>query len=181
MAVIVASSNGTVATRPKRRLSPPWRKAVVLVHVVSSVGWLGVSAGFVVLTLALLGTRDAATLRGGYALHELMVSWLARPAALITLFTGLVLSFGTPWSLFRCWWVPTKLVLVVATIVVTIANSPTLLRYTVQHADATGSPEYLSAQRWLVAMAVYHVVMISAAAVLSVFKPGGRLARRRVR
>lgn len=89
---------GALRRRPPR-LSRDWRKAVVLVHVVGSVGWLGVTATFLVLTLALLGNRDAATLRSGYAVHELMVTWLARPAALLTLGTGLVLSFGTPWGL----------------------------------------------------------------------------------
>ena len=34
-------------------------------------------------------------------MHELMVTWLARPAALLTLGTGLLLSFGTQWVLTR--------------------------------------------------------------------------------
>lgn len=155
-----------------------WRKLVVLVHVVGSVGWLGVSAGFLVLTLALHGEPDPAVLRSGYALHELTVTWLARPAALLTLFTGLVLALGTRWGLTRHWWVPAKLALLVATVVGTISVSPELLRYAVEHAESAGTPEYLRAQKILVLMALYHVGMIGAAATLSVFKPGGRIPRR---
>lgn len=148
-------------------------------HIVGSIGWLGVTATFVVLTLALLDISDPATLRSGYAMHELMVTWLARPAALLTLGTGLVLSFGTPWGLHRYWWVLAKLVLLVATVVVTVSVSPELLGYAVEHAGSVGTPAYTGAQRTLVLMALYHVVMIGAAAALSVYKPGGRLRRPR--
>ncbi|MGH3586277.1 MAG: DUF2269 family protein [Pseudonocardia sp.] len=170
--------------RPKARsgrvlplLQPVWRKLVVLAHVVGSVGWLGVSAGFLVLTLALHGESDPATLRFGYSLHELTVAWLARPAALLTLFTGLVLALGTRWGLTRHWWVPAKLALLLATVVVTISVSPEMLRYAVERAETAGTPDYLRAQSVLVAMAFYHVGMIGAAAALSVFKPGGRTLR----
>lgn len=153
----------------------------MFVHIIGSVGWLGVTATFVVLTLSLLGTEDAATLRLGYGIHELMVTWLARPAALLTLGTGLVLAFGTPWGLTRFWWVPTKLLLLVATVALTVSVSPDMLGYVVAHAEAAGTPDYAQAQRILVLMALYHVGMIGAAAALSVYKPGGRLRRGRSR
>src|SRR5918998_374114 len=138
-----ASTRSVRASRHRRsRLSPRWRKATVLLHIVGSVGWLGVTATFVVLTVALLDSRDPATLRSGYAVHELMVTWLARPAALLTLGTGLVLSFGTQWRLTRYWWVLAKLVLLVATVVVTVSVSPELLSYAVDHAESVGSPAY---------------------------------------
>lgn len=162
----------------RRRLSRRWRNAVVLAHVVGSVGWLGVSATFVVLTLALLGSGDAATVRTGYALHELMVTWLARPAALLTLGTGLMLSFGTGWRLTRYWWVSVKLVVLVTTVAVTVSRSPELLRHAIEQAGSVGAPAYTAVQHALVVMACFHVVMIGAAAALSVYKPGGRRPRR---
>ena len=155
-------------------LSGAWRKAVVLVHIVGSVGWLGVTATFVVLTISLLAVRDAATLRSGYAVHELMVTWLARPAALLTLGTGLLLSFGTQWGLTRYWWVLAKLVLLVATVAVTVSISPDTLAFAITYAEASGTPPYTEAQYVLVALAFFHVAMIGAATALSVFKPGRR-------
>lgn len=118
--------------------------------------------------------RHRRSLRVGYAVHELMVTWLARPAALLTLGTGLVLSFGTPWRLTRYWWVATKLVLLVATVVVTVSLSPETLDYVIDRADAVGTPAYTDAQALLVLLAFYHVVMIGAAVALSIFKPGAR-------
>lgn len=38
-------------------------------------------------------------------------------------------------------------------------------------------PAYTAAQRTLVLMALYHVMMIGAAVALSIYKPGGRLRR----
>jgi hypothetical protein len=150
---------------------------VVLVHIVGSVGWFGVTATFVVLTISLLPVRDAATLRSGYAVHELLVTWLARPAALLTLGTGLLLSFGTQWGLTRYWWVLAKLVLLVATVAVTVSISPDTLAFAITHAEAGGTPAYTEAQYALVALAFFHVAMIGAAAALSVFKPGRRRGR----
>jgi hypothetical protein len=109
--------------------------------------------------------------------HELLVVWLARPAAIGVACTGLLLavtagSYREPrWWL---WWVPAKLALVVATVVVTVGVSPEALRVAVDRADTVGSPAYTDTQYALVLVAFYHVVMITAAAALALFRPGGR-------
>lgn len=164
--------------RSTSRLPRGLRNVILLVHVAAAVGWLGVTSTFLVLTVSLLDSRDPATLRVGYAVHELMVTWLARPAALLALGTGLVLAVGTGWSPVRHWWVPAKLALLVATVVLTITVSPTLLPYAVEHAADAGTPAYTDAQQTLVLMALYHVVMIGTALALAVFKPGRRERRR---
>jgi hypothetical protein len=165
-------------TRRPAGLPAAWRKALLLAHILASVGWLGVTATFVVLTFALLGVRDPAVLRSGYVAHELLVTWLARPAALATLGTGLVLALATPWGLLRHWWVPAKLLLLVATVALTVTVCPDTLKYVVDDAEAVGTATYTGAQHTLLLMALYHVVMIGAAAALSVFKPGGRIRAR---
>ncbi len=173
------SAEAVELPRLRARLPRNLHKVIFLVHIAAAVGWLGVTSTFLVLTVSLLGRRDAATLRTGYAIHELIVTWLARPAALVTLGTGLVLALGTGWGRFRHWWVPAKLVLLVATVALTVTVSPTVLPYAVEHADTAGTPAYSDAQHTLVLMALYHVVMISTAAGLAVFKPGGRRRRPR--
>lgn len=170
-----AATAGTL--RRPAGLPAAWRKLLLLAHILASVGWLGVTATFVVLTVALLGVGDPAVLRSGYVAHELLVTWLARPAALATLGTGLVLALATPWGLLRYWWVPAKLLLV-ATVGLTVTVSPDALVYAVAHAEAVGTASYAGAQHTLVVMALFHVVMIGVAAALSVFKPGGRIRAR---
>jgi hypothetical protein len=156
------------------------RRVLLVLHLATGLGWLGVTATFLVLTLWLLGSRDPATVRTGYAFHELAVVWLARPAAIGSTATGLllVLIAGRYRRLRRwLWWVPAKLALVVATVVVTVSISPEALRFAVDHADAVGTPAYTDIQYALVLVAIYHVVMITAAAVLAVFRPGARFRR----
>lgn len=170
----------TTAPRPARR--PPWRRTLLVLHVGSAVGWLGVSAVFLVLTLWLRGVRDAATLRTGYLVHEVMVTWLARPAAIAAALTGVALMLTTTWVRRRRWlwgwWVPVKATLVVATVLITAPSSPDLLRFVMDAPDQVGTPAYTAAQDQLVALAVLHVVVVVTALALSVVRPR-RLGRAR--
>lgn len=166
----------TVRARPGRGAAA--RRVLLLLHLSAGFGWLGVTSAFVVLTLWLLDSRDPDTLRTGYAVHELLVVWVARPAAIGVAATGLLLALTASrdrpprWWL---WWVPAKLALVIATVVVTVSVSPAALRLAVDHADTVGSATYTDTQHALVLVAIYHVTMISAAALLAIFRPGARL------
>lgn len=160
------------------------RRVLLVLHLATGLGWLGVTATFVVLTIWLLASRDPATVRTGYAVHELLVVWLARPAAIGAAATGLLLALTVTAGRYRAprwwlWWVPAKLALVVATVVVTVSISPAALRFAVDYADTVGAPAYTDIQHALVLVAIYHVVMISAAAALAVFRPGARFRRPR--
>ena len=47
-------------------ITPALRKLTLTAHVTCSVGWLGAVAGFLVLSIAGLTSRDAETVRGAY-------------------------------------------------------------------------------------------------------------------
>ncbi|TDD85405.1 hypothetical protein E1202_21095 [Saccharopolyspora karakumensis] len=156
--------------RTRGRLSARARRAVLLAHVVAGTGWFGIAAVTFVLTVAVLTESDAAIVRAGYEFHELLIGSLARPASLITLGTGLVLSVGTKWGVAKHYWPLIKLVLVVATIAITASLTPGWI------ADAIRPVGALNGARTnLVGMAVFHVLTIGAAAWLSIYKPGGRI------
>ena len=87
--------------RPSRRLSPRWRKAIVAAHLLVGVGWLGVTAGKLVLELVTATTADPSVARSGYAFMAAFDRAVFPPMALATLITGIVLSVGTAWGLFR--------------------------------------------------------------------------------
>lgn len=158
-------------------MAPRARRVLLVLHLAAGLGWLGVTSTFVELTRWLLGSRDPATVRTGYAVQELLVVWLARPAAIGVAATGLLLAVTAGRSRpprWWLWWVPAKLALVVATVVVTVGISPAALRFAIDHAETVGSPTYTDTRHALVLVAAYHVVMITAAAVLAVFRPGAR-------
>lgn len=97
-------------------MSPRLRKMALIAHITSSVGWLGAVVAF--LALAMVGTtsQDPATVRGVYLVMEPAAWYVLVPLAFASLLTGIVQSLGTPWGLFRHYWVLFKLLInVVAT------------------------------------------------------------------
>ncbi|EXG79665.1 hypothetical protein [Cryptosporangium arvum] len=108
------------------KLTPRWRKTVLISHVATSVGWLGADAVLVVLGVA--GLTGAA---GGpdvvYPVAGLIGTVLITPLALAALVTGVVSGLGTKWGLVRYWWVAVKLaVTVVMNVLVLFLLAPGL-------------------------------------------------------
>jgi hypothetical protein len=99
-------------------MSPGVRKLALTAHVTSSVGWLGAVVAYLALVVAALTRQDAQTVRAAWVALELTGWFAIVPLSLASLLTGLVQSLGTPWGLFRHYWVLFKLVInLVATIV----------------------------------------------------------------
>lgn len=141
-------------------MTPHLRKFALIAHVITSVGWLGAVASFLVLAVVSLTSRDASMVRATYLVMVLTAWWVIVPFAFTGLFTGLVSSLGTPWSLFRYWWVLVKFLINVFAIIV-------LLRYM----------QSLSSMPGIAAESVAHssgaLFFLLLATMLSVYKPRG--------
>lgn len=88
-----------------------WRKLGLVLHVVSSVGWLGAAAAVAALAIAgLVRPEEAAAQAAGLAI-EVATRWAVSPLAVAALLTGLLQAWISPWGLLRYWWVVFKLVL----------------------------------------------------------------------
>jgi hypothetical protein len=97
-------------------MTPHLRKFALTGHVVFSVGWLGAVAAFLVLSIAGLTSRDTGVVAGAYLSMNLIGLYVIVPMSLASLATGLVQALGTPWGLFRHYWVLMKfLIALVAT------------------------------------------------------------------
>ena len=92
-------------------MASPLRKFALTLHITSSVGLLGAVAGFLVLAIAGLTGQDARIVRAAYLAMELIARFVIVPLAIASLVTGVVQSLGTPWGLFRHYWVLVKLLL----------------------------------------------------------------------
>jgi hypothetical protein len=95
----------------------------VTAHVTFSVGWLGADAGFLALAMAGLISQDAQMVRAAYLAMDLIGWFVIVPFSFATLLTGLILALGTPWGLFRHYWILVKFVLTVGAIVVLLAHT----------------------------------------------------------
>lgn len=90
---------------------PRFRRLALIVHITSSVGWLGAVVVFLALSIVGLTSQDAPTVRGAYLVME-PTAWLVLlPLALASLLTGIVSSLVSSWGLFRHYWVLFKLLI----------------------------------------------------------------------
>ena len=140
----------------------------------SSVGWLGAVAAFLALAVAAVVSDEPATVRALYIAMDVLGTFLLVPLSLASLASGLVQSLGTPWGLFRHWWVIAKLAISVVATSILLLYTPTLRLL----ADAAASPSLADDQGLLPnASPVLHsagaVVVLLVAAALSVHKPKG--------
>jgi hypothetical protein len=90
----------------ERKAEPPWRKPLLAIHIVASVGVLG--ADLVLLALGISGARGADP-ETVYPAMSLVSAWLIAPLAVLALGTGLLQAVLRGWGLARYWWVTIKL------------------------------------------------------------------------
>ncbi|MFD7387238.1 DUF2269 family protein [Streptomyces sp. NPDC059852] len=105
----------STASPTATRLSRPARRGLLVVHVIASAGWLGLTLGLLALGTTAATTGSAAAVEASVRAMKLFADWLLLPLAVLTLVSGLVLSLGTHWGLARHRWVYTKFWLTLAT------------------------------------------------------------------
>ncbi|WP_269855426.1 DUF2269 domain-containing protein [Streptomyces sp. RPT161] len=151
------------------------RRAVLVLHVTVSVGWLGLTAALLALGIAGAGSRDPATAAAAYPAMRILADWLVTPVSLLTLVSGLVLSLGTHWGLARHRWVLTKFWLTLAATAASILALRTVIG---QAADAAvaGLPVPAGGRDLVIAPSVALALYVFITAI-SVTKPWGRTRR----
>jgi len=152
-------------------LTPGLRKLVLAAHVTVSVGWLGAVVAVLSLTVAGLAGQAAHLVRAVYLAAEPITVFAVVPLAIASLVTGLISSLGTPWGLFRHYWVVFKLVLTVLATVVLLQFLGTARHFAdvaagADPVDASGLWSYLL-------HAGGGLLVLLATTVLGIYKPRG--------
>jgi uncharacterized membrane protein len=163
-------------------MTPRLRKFALTAHVTSSVGWLGTVAGFQALAIAAVRSREPEAVRGFYLAMELTGWYVIVPFCVASLVTGLIMSLGTPWGLFRHYWVLVKFLITVVASLILFGFTQTLTSLGEMAADPTLSMGELGN---LKQSPVLHsgggMLAILVATTLAVYKPWGmtRYGRRK--
>ncbi|MFK4269354.1 DUF2269 family protein [Streptomyces milbemycinicus] len=157
-------------------LSRPARRALLVVHVVVSVGWLGLTLCLLALGIAGAASGSADTAEAAYRAMKIFGDWLIAPISLASLLSGVALSLGTPWGLARYRWVYIKFWLTVPA----VGASIVALRAEIASAagDASAGRAVPSAVDLVIAPSVALGVYLFLTAI-SVLKPWGLTARGR--
>jgi predicted integral membrane protein DUF2269 len=171
--------SAVAADRQRRRLTARARKLALVVHVVSSVGLVGSSAGVLILALSAAAADEAVVAHALYVSMRTAVFAVAVPFSFIALGSGIVLGLGTKWGVLRHGWVTAKLVLLVVIILTGVLVVRPSMEHVIAATSAPGAKPDLGASQWEpAAAAASNIVLAVAAVVLAIFKPGGRLRRR---
>lgn len=155
-------------------MSPAVRKAALTVHVTTSVGWLGAVAAFLALALVGLTSTDVLTARGAYVAAAVVTWFVIVPLCLASLVTGIVQSLGTPWGLFRHYWVVIKLALTVGATLLLLVHTQPIDHLAAVAADTGAFGADLRGMRvQLVVDAGLAVFVLLATTALATVKPRG--------
>ena len=155
-------------------MAPRLRKFALTAHVTSSVGLLGAIAAFLVLAGAGLTSQDTKIVRAAYLAMELIARLVIVPLAFASLLSGIIQSLGTPWGLFRHYWVLVKLLLTAFATSVLLSKMA-LISYVSRVAAATtlSRADLHAARIELVVHAAGGLLVLLVPALLSVYKPPG--------
>jgi hypothetical protein len=155
-------------------MTPALRKFALTTHVTTSVGWLGAVAGFLALAIAGVTIQDPQTVRAAYLAMHLITWFVIVPFSLAALLTGLVQSLGTPWGLFRHYWVVTKLLLTtLATIILLVHTQPIGRVAAVAAVTTLSTSDLWELRLQLVGDASAALCVLFVTTTLSVYKPWG--------
>lgn len=170
----------TTAEQKTRRLTPTMRKWLLILHIVVSVGWLGLNVGNLTLAVTGLTTDDPGTQHVAFGAMYLVGGTLLIPVSLLALVSGVLLGWYSKWGLIRYRWVLVKLTLtVVAVLLIPLSLLPGLRELSGMMAD---TPADRLADIGPVALDILAAGLVSTSmyltnAILSVLKPWGRTRR----
>lgn len=156
--------------------SPGVRRALLVAHVATSVGWLGAVTASLGISLVGLVADDEQLARAAYLVLEPVGRYVLVPLAVATLVTGVVQSLGSRWGLLLHWWVVFKLAITLLAGAILLAYLATFdamataaADRSLRLADVRNPSPVLHATLALVGLLV--------ATVLAIVKPRGRTRR----
>jgi Na+-driven multidrug efflux pump len=171
-------SRPSTSARPRLRLSPRLRRATLVTHIVSAGAWIGIDVLVAVLVLTGWFADDPDVRGVAYQALALFVVWPMFTAAVVCLLSGLLLGLGTKWGLVRYWWVAVKLVInVVLCTLVLVALRPGLDEVRVYGEVLSDTGRAVGDVTDLFFPPVVSLLTLTAATVLAVYKPWGRIRR----
>jgi hypothetical protein len=144
-------------------------------HLTTSLGWAGAVLVFLALATIGLTSDDPVVVRGVYLLMAPAAWFVLVPLAHASLISGIVLSLGSAWGLFRHHWVVAKLALTAFATVVLLAYTGTFRQMARVAADPVVDIDAVRNASPVV-HSILAFVLLMGTTVLGVYKPLGMTA-----
>jgi hypothetical protein len=149
------------------------RKFVLTAHITFAVGWLGAVAGFFALACIGLKSPDAQTVSSAYLAMDLITRFVILPLSFAPLITGPLLSLGTPWGLFRHYWIIVKLIITVLSTLILLVHLQPIHYLSTVAAQGILSRAQHTVQLQMVIASGAALVALLLVNTLAVYKPKG--------
>lgn len=164
-------------------MGPPLRRLALATHVTVSGGWIGAVIAYLVLDVVATAGRTPGTIRAAYIAMSLIASWAIVPLALASLATGIGMALGTPWGLWRHYWIVISLVLTSIAVVVLLLELPVITSLAQTAADPGTSVQDLRSLPGTWVHSAGGLLILVVVNTLNVYKPRGltRYGRKRTR
>jgi hypothetical protein len=151
------------------------RKFMLTVHVTASVGWIGVVIAYLALVGAAMMDAENTILMAAWT-GMYLIGWYALvPLSLAALLTGIIMSLGTPWGLFRHYWVIISLALTLFATIILIQHMQTVSYFAAMAAE--GNAAHGAMLREALNGEIFHagigLLLLMVVQVLNVYKPRG--------
>ncbi len=167
-------------------MTPALRKMTITAHVTFSVGWLGAVAGFLALSIAGLTSHDGEVVRGAYLSMDLISRFVIIPMCFAALATGLLQALGTPWGLFRYYWILLKFGLAIFATIALLMHQFAVMAVAAKRVSGAAAETLFSAdlgplKTELVRAPSLAILLLLVVTTLGVYKPWGltRYGRRK--
>lgn len=156
-------------------MTPALRQCTFTTHITCSLGWVGAVIAFLALAVIGVTSDDEVTVRGAYLVMAPAAWFVLVPLAHASLLTGIALSLGTAWGLFRHYWVLLKLLITVFATAVLLIYMGTFRQMAGVAADPVVDLADVRNASPIVHSALA-LILLLVATVLGVYKPLGMTA-----
>lgn len=150
--------------------APSVRTAHLVLHVGTSVGWMGAVLAYLALGISAVTSEDEQAVRAAYRMMQPVAWFVVLPLALTSLLTGIVQSLISPWGLFRHYWVTISLVATAVAALVLVLHLPAIDDLAATAADPGAD---VSAMDGDLFHAVGGLLVLLVPLVLNIAKPRG--------
>lgn len=156
-------------------MPPRVRKVALILHVGSSVGWVGAVIAFLALAIAAVTNTDENLIRALYVSMDVLGTSVLVPLSIASLTTGIIQSLGTQWGLIRHYWVIVKLAITLVSTVILVLYIQTLtaLAEAATNPGTVIGPGQILPNFSPVLHAAGALLVLTLALGLSIYKPRG--------
>ena len=154
-------------------MSRSLRKFVLTAHITFAVSWLGTVAGFLAFAIVGLTNQEAQIVRSAYLAMDLITRFVILPLSFAPPITGPILSLGTPWGLFRHYWIIAKLIITVLSTVILLIHLQPIYYLSSAALEGTLSNADRGLQIQMVVASAAALIALLVANFLAVYKPKG--------